>query len=99
MDTDWTFLVLTMVCALYLAKLVLDYSQRLGDIRPRNLKAEMDWEACNRQISDLETEVQQLKETNTSWEMEIKNLEGKKKELTQLLQDKTPKEKRPKFKL
>ena len=99
MDTDWTFLVLTMVCALYLVKLVLDYSQRLADIRPRNLKAEMDWEACNMQISDLETEVQQLKEMNASWENEIKTLEGKKKELTQLLQDKTPKEKRPKFKL
>lgn len=99
MSLDWAFLALILACAVFLAQIVMDYSKRLADIKPRIAKTKEDRVACEREVSGIEEEIRLCKGNLSGLEQEIKSLEGKKNQMSDILQQKRQKEKRPRFKL
>ena len=99
MNTDWAFLALTLICAGYMAKIVTEYFRRLGEIRPRITKAEVDCDAWEKQTQAVEGEFQQTRERMLELEREVKSLDEKKSQLTAIHQEKSQKSKRPRLRI
>lgn len=98
MRLDWAFLALILACAVFLAQIVMDYSRRLADLGPRIAKTEEDRVTCEREVSGIEEEIQLCKGSLAVLEQEIKSLEEQRTRMSDILQQKRQKEKRPRFK-